>query len=478
MVVSVAIENAAQAHEVSRKLLMEKVLEDTYASDALYMVDLGEVVRQHQRWQALLPGVEAFYAVKCNSDPAILRTLAALGCGFDCASKAEIVTMMGMGVKADDIIYANPCKAIPYLRYASEVGVRMVTFDNEAELYKIAQFLPNAKLVLRILTDDSHSVCALGTKFGAKPDRVAPLLHTAHSLGLNVIGVSFHCGSGCYSSEAFRDAVFRARSAFNIGAEIGFKFDFLDLGGGFPGTDDAAISFPEIAGVLREALAIHFPPGCGVRMIAEPGRYFASACHKMATNIIAKRTVAPSKTTVGFMDNTDSGVETASSDVESIDSEGEEETISPASEDDISLAKPRFMYYVSDGVYGAFNCVLYDHALPHAQTFYRHPRGQNMVKAPMYTRDNQTEEEFEASIWGPTCDSMDCITKDARLPELDVGDWLLFEDMGAYTKAAATTFNGMQLARSYYINTEYANCAVVSKALNGLALTPTLLSDF
>ena len=51
------------------------------------MVDLGRLVDLHRNWEAALPSVEPFYAVKCNEDPALLKTLAGLGTGFDCASK-------------------------------------------------------------------------------------------------------------------------------------------------------------------------------------------------------------------------------------------------------------------------------------------------------------------------------------------------------------------------------------------------------
>lgn len=64
---------------------------------------------------------------------------------------------------------------------------------------------------------------------------------------------------------------------------------------------------------------------------------------------------------------------------------------------------------------------------------------------------------FESSIWGPTCDSMDCITKEAKLPDMDIGDWLYFENMGAYTVAAASEFNGFSLSRVFYTNSELEN---------------------
>ncbi|KAI7052089.1 Ornithine, partial [Hortaea werneckii] len=58
--------------------------------DAFFVADLGDVYRQHMRWKNHLGRVTPHYAVKCNPDPMVLRLLAALGAGFDCASKAEI----------------------------------------------------------------------------------------------------------------------------------------------------------------------------------------------------------------------------------------------------------------------------------------------------------------------------------------------------------------------------------------------------
>jgi ornithine decarboxylase len=65
----------------------------------------------------------------------------------------------------------------------------MMTFDNKDELLKIKDYCPDAQLVLRILTDDSKSLCKLGTKFGATLERVPELLSTAKALELDVIGI-------------------------------------------------------------------------------------------------------------------------------------------------------------------------------------------------------------------------------------------------------------------------------------------------
>lgn len=128
-------------------------------------------------------------AIKCNPDPLVSRLLASLGCGFDCASKAEIQQVLDLGVEPSRIIYANPCKQASFIRYAEKQNVAKMTFDNAEELYKIKALYPTAQVVLRILTDDSKALCQLGLKFGAPMDRVAPLLQLAKDLELDVIGI-------------------------------------------------------------------------------------------------------------------------------------------------------------------------------------------------------------------------------------------------------------------------------------------------
>jgi ornithine decarboxylase len=119
----------------------------------------------------------------------VVKLLASLGIGFDCASKTEIQQVLDLGVEPTRIIYANPCKQASFVRYAAQQNVAKMTFDNAEELYKIKKHYPDAELVLRILTDDSNSTCQLGLKFGAPLDTVPHLLKTAKQLELNVVGV-------------------------------------------------------------------------------------------------------------------------------------------------------------------------------------------------------------------------------------------------------------------------------------------------
>lgn len=367
--------------------------------DTFFVADLGEVYRQHLRWKLNLPRVKPFYAVKCNPDPQLLRLLACLGNGFDCASKGEIEQVLKMGVSPERIIYAQPCKTNSYVRYVANQGVRKMTFDNADELRKIAKLYPEAELFLRIHTDDSSSLCRLSLKFGASMDMTEGLLQTARELGLKVVGVSFHVGSGASDPQAFLKAVQDAHTVFQQGIAYGFDMKTLDVGGGFCSDE----TFEAMAGVLRAALDEYFPAHSGINLIAEPGRFYASTAFTLACNIIARRTV-------------------------------ENQADEASDRDDNS-----YMVYVNDGVYGNFSSIMFDHQHPIAHIL--HAGGQNYYNTK--TAKPITDGGVEYSIWGPTCDGIDRISESIRFDKtLDVGDWLYFEDMGAYTKCSATRFNG------------------------------------
>ena len=108
--------------------------------------------------------------------------------------------------------------------------------------------------------------------------------------------------------------------------------------------------------------------------------------------------------------------------------------------------------YLSDGVYGSFNCILYDHQNPVAKLLSH--EGQFYYDRPE-RYDQPTAKKYKCSIWGPTCDGLDCITPSFQLPVvLEVGDWLYFEDMGAYTICAATRFNGFRASEVFYVSSE------------------------
>jgi len=210
--------------------------------DPFYIVDLGIVSTQLARWRAAFPRVIPYYAVKCNPDPAIVRTLMSLGCNFDCASRNEIEIVQQISstlpdsITQPEIVYANPCKGRGHIIDAVCRGVRLMTFDNVAEIHKCAAVSKKIQLIMRIITDDSGSQCRLSSKFGAPPSHWSTLLSEAKKVGLDVVGVSFHVGSGCRDATRYEMALKDCKELFHMAKrEFGFDMKILDIGGGFPG---------------------------------------------------------------------------------------------------------------------------------------------------------------------------------------------------------------------------------------------------
>jgi len=244
-------------------------------------------------------------------------------------------------------------------------------------------------------------------------DSTANLLQLAKELKLNVVGVAFHVGSGASDPAAFLKAVSDARCVFDQAARIGYDLKTLDVGGGF-----VSDTFEAMAGVLSTALDDAFPPH--VRVIGEPGRYYVANAFTIACNVIARRTVEDS-------------------DIPSLKS---------------------YMLYLNDGVYGNFSSIMFDHQHPVPQILKCGDRlllgGQGGSRDAYQMQQRNKGHAIEYSIWGPTCDGIDCISASCTFSEtIDVGDWLMFEEMGAYTKCSATRFNGFNDSHeTIYVSSE------------------------
>lgn len=371
--------------------------------DSFYVVDLGIVQRRHEVWTQMLPRVTPFYAVKANPDPVLLKTLALLGAGFDVASEAELNLVLNLGGvdPGEKVVYANACKRPRDLCHMAEKSADLTTFDTCSELQKIARHHAGAKCLLRIRADDPDARCQLGNKYGAEMEDVPELVALAKDLGLQLVGVSFHVGSGASNPVAFTEAIRLARDVFSAAWEVGFRnMEILDIGGGFSGGSGCgARELAPVAVAINEALDTWFPTSCGVRVIAEPGRYFSEAAATLATPIFGQRRRRGSQ--------------------------GAEE----------------FDYWVTDGVYGSMNCLLYDHAEISARPLH------------VNSRTGGTER-LRSTVFGPTCDGLDTVLRDVLLPRLQNGDWLLFPSMGAYTVSAGSNFNGMNMTDPgvFYVN--------------------------
>lgn len=368
--------------------------------DPFFVCDLSEIKRLYANWQFRLPRVHPFYAVKCNNNPKVLETLIDLGAGFDCASKGEIETMLSLGVDASRIVYANPCKSSAYVRYSEQNQINLTTFDNADELIKMKKYHPNSRLLLRIVTDDETAQCRLSTKFGADMENSLQLLELAKQLNLDVAGVAFHVGSGSIDANSWIKAISDSKTLFKYGAQLGFNMDILDIGGGF-----VTETFDELSILINNQLDTHFHESefPQLKIIAEPGRYMSATAFTLACHVIAKRSYIDPKT-------------------------GNQST----------------MVYLNDGVYGNLNCIIYDHQKPVARTLTHNNE---------FYHNDSLDYDNEVSIWGPTCDGLDCISKSTYLKFIpEVGDWIYFDNVGAYTLSASTPFNGF----TQHSDVEYA----------------------
>uniref|UniRef100_A0A8B9T1M8 Antizyme inhibitor 2 n=1 Tax=Anas platyrhynchos TaxID=8839 RepID=A0A8B9T1M8_ANAPL len=336
--------------------------------------DLGDIVRKHLRFLKALPRVKPYFPVKCNSSGGVLRLLAELGAGFACANKTEIAAVQSIGVPADKIFYSSPCKQIAHIKYAASRGVRLMAFDNEVELGKVARSHPHARMLLGIAADSSPSAHP-SMMFGAT-------LKSCRRL----YGTFFHLGSCSLEPQGFAQAVAEAQLAFDMGAELGYRMHLLDIGGGFPGTEDARAQFEEIAAVINSALDTYFPEGCGVEIIARPGRYYVTSAFTLAASITAKEEIP----------------------MEQTGSDGP------------------LVYHLSDGIYGAFSCVLFDSPCP----------------KPLLHKKPCPDHLLCSSLRGPPALPEDRIADGLELPELQDGDWLIFQDMGAYSIAVPSLLGG------------------------------------
>lgn len=424
-----------------------------------YKINLGSVFQQFVRWRNLLPRIQPFFAIKCQPDPKVIELLGKLGAGFDCASKQEIKTVIetmsfNSNEAGKNIIFANPYKFKNDISYASEVGVTTVTFDTESELVKLSQQWPSVQLILRLSPQRVYdATCILGNKFGADSEDVEFLLQRAKELSMNVVGVSFHVGSGCKEMDAFPETVIYCSQVMKLARQMGFNPTIVDIGGGFPGLSSISgddvnkqLEFEQMCSKLNHVIDTYFPEQDNYKIIAEPGRYFVYGAYTLVTQVIGIRSLdlkSPiSNNTNIACHNTDHN-----------------DNVSDYNNNDLLMEKG-FRYVINDGVYNSFNCIVFDHAKPV-------PLG--IFDNEGYFREMSSENKlFVSTIYGPTCDGFDCIIQQEPLPKMDIGNWILWPNMGAYTIAASSCFNGIQMAETDYFMYEEDESCMAKYMLAGI----------
>ena len=386
-----------------RQKLLQKIANEH--GTPVFVIDLEQIRANYREFKEKLSKVQAYFAVKANSDPEIVETLHNLGASFDVASLPEFM-LVHENIKHlpkkekqdfiwDKIIYANTIKPSHVLAKLNCYKV-LVTFDNIEELKKIKKHAPDVGLVLRLRVPNTGSMVELSSKFGAHPGEAVDLIAEAINLGLGVEGISFHVGSQCNNFDNYIQALNVSHSIFKEaklrGLEIGFvkngqRTKVLDIGGGFPVKYSPDVkSFTVLAKKLNSEINRLFGKD-RVQVIAEPGRFMVATACTLVTKIVGK-----------------------------------------------SIRDGKICYYLDDGVYHTFSGQVFDHQHYPLHSF-------------------KDGEKKICATFGPTCDAFDTISLSDELPEdLQIDDLLYAENMGAYTTGSATFFNGFPPAKVVYIN--------------------------
>ena len=360
----------------------------------LFVVDHKELRKNYALFRKHFPRVQVYYAVKVNSDPAIVETFYNEGSSFDVASMQEFHTVHELIAHLptkqrqdfiwDRIIYANPIKPNETLRELDQYKP-LVTFDNYEEVKKIAKHSPHAGLALRLRVPNTGSMVELSSKFGALPGEAVELIAYAHEHKLVVEGISFHVGSQCTNPQNFIQALHLSASIFAEAKSKGFNLKLLDIGGGFPAAyDDSVPALSSLAKTINSELNRLFPKT--IEILAEPGRFLVASAGTAVSKIIGK-----------------------------------------------AIRSGKLCYYVDDGVYHTYSGIIFDHCVYHMKSF---KKGATQLCA----------------VFGPTCDALDTISLAEQLPDLELGELLYTDNIGAYSAASSTHFNGFPPAKVVHVN--------------------------
>jgi diaminopimelate decarboxylase len=236
------------------------------------------------------------YALKANSNQAVIATLARLGAGADVVSEGELLRALGAGVAPQKIMFSGVGKTARELALAVEHGILCVNVESEAELELLAAIAAGkgrcADISIRVNPDidpRTHAKIATGkaeNKFGIPIGRAREVYARAAKLdGVRVVGVDMHIGSQIVELDPFGDAFALLADFVAVLRADGHAIAHLDLGGGLGipyREDNEPPPDPDAyAAVVKRATR-----GLGCRLIFEPGRLIVGNAGILVTRVL------------------------------------------------------------------------------------------------------------------------------------------------------------------------------------------------
>ncbi len=351
-----------------------------------YVYDAQLITEKFQAYQQAFSGLkhQVCYAVKANSNLAVLKHLADLGSGFDIVSVGELQRVLMAGGKAEKTIFSGVGKQVEEIAFALEVGIEAFDVESLAELdtiISVAEAMGEvAPISIRFNPDvdaKTHPYISTGlkdSKFGLTAEQAINAYAKARdSKHINVVGINMHIGSQITELSAFEDAL-TIQSAFvkRLQHELGITLKHINVGGGIgvQYDNETPIDIDAWAAVLKKTY-----PDNQATLLMEPGR-----------SIVANAGVLLTRT------------------VYTKEQSGNHFAIVDAAMND----------YARVSLYQAYN------------------RISNISRAE--------KKPLQQSVVGPVCESGDCFARNREL-DASAGDVLAIHDTGAYGFAMASNYN-------------------------------------
>jgi diaminopimelate decarboxylase len=327
------------------------------------------------------------YAMKANSNQAVIRTMAELGAGMDVVSEGELRRALAAGVPARKIVFSGVGKTAREMALALREGIACFNIESEPELELLSDVAKRvgqrATVSIRVNPDvdaKTHHKISTGKaedKFGISYKRARDVYRRAAELpAIDVAGIDMHIGSQITELEPFEKAF---RLMAELTAELrsdGHNIRHLDLGGGlgvpYRGTNDVPPHPDEYAAMVKRTLG-HL----NVTLVLEPGRMIVGNAGVLVSRVI----------------------------------------------------------YVKDGTEKHF--VIQDAAM---NDLIR-PTLYDAYHEIMPVREPSSPETMLADVVGPVCESGDYLAKGRRLPRLAQGDLIATMTAGAYGAVQASSYN-------------------------------------
>jgi len=342
-----------------------------------------------RHWKAFDDALQGYphlvcYAVKANSNLAVLNVLARLGSGFDIVSMGELERVLRAGGVADKIVFSGVGKRRDEIERAMDVGIRCFNVESEAELEVIDSIAVQRKIKapvsLRVNPDvdaKTHPYISTGlkeNKFGIPIEQALSVYKKAQSMaGINIIGIDCHIGSQLTEVAPFVDALDRVLGLVDRMTEQGIVLKHLDLGGGL------GICYrdekPPQPAELAKALAEHLQ-GRDVEIIIEPGRAIVGNAGILLTEVLYLK-------------------------------HGEDHNFAIVDAAMNDLIRP--------ALYGAWQEII-----------------------PLVPRENEAKQTYD--VVGPICETGDFLGKNRQLA-LHQGDYLAVRSSGAYGFGMSSNYN-------------------------------------